>query len=352
MLCVILIQVFDDFPMSKEKIIDSLYKVMCTGTSPQSDNKVSNNDYFKRRVLGFRAEMEFEQTIKENSGYRFLEGGMFFSPKLDGSREMKNSFLYVTFDSLPPEDYRQIYDKISRWDEIKRMIYVKINLDDWGEEKFLVNTGNKREDTDILVPDYEFYDFDSQSGFIKTNADDFSSILSIGRERKNNAPKFKLRKREQFDYFGQYELDTLKKIYANRYFVDNKKRDVVMHMIDFDGFIIDESNTFIVEIKEKSPIKDTKHPDNRDKWAYGWDTRRLLWYKYIQQKIGLNVLYNIRQIDNRYDRNFVKWDSIFLSDFLKAVSWSSVRGGGGGEDTLTVPYEHFSDLKETIVRDV
>ena len=235
----------------KEKIIDSLYKVMCTGTSTQSDNKVSNNDYFKRRVLGFRAEMEFEQTIKENSGYRFLEGGMFFSPKLDGSREMKNSFLYVTFDSLPPEDYRQIYNQISRWDEIKKMIYVKINLDDWGEEKFLVNTGNKREDTNILVPDYEFYDFDSQSGFIKTNVNDFSSILSIGRERKNDAARFKLRKREQFDYFGQYELDTLKKIYANRYFVDNKKRDVVMHMIDFDGFIIDENNTFIVEISIK-----------------------------------------------------------------------------------------------------
>jgi len=121
-----------------------------------------------------------------------------------------------------------------------------------------------------------------------------------------------------------------------------------MHMIDFDGFITDEDKTLIVEIKEKSPIMDKKNPYDKNKWAYGWDTRRLLWYQYIQQKIGFNVLYNIRQIDNRHDRNFVRWDSILLSNFLKGVSWSSVRSGGGGEDTLTVPYLHFGELKDLL----
>ena len=124
-----------------------------------------------------------------------------------------------------------------------------------------------------------------------------------------------------------------------------------MNTIDLDGFILDNRNTFIVEVKEKSPIKDSKHPEDEEKWLYGWDTRRLLWYKYIQQQIGLNVLYNILQIDNRDDRNFVKWDSVFLNDFLRSVSWSNVRGGGGGEDTLTVPYGHFSDLKDALSRD-
>lgn len=121
-----------------------------------------------------------------------------------------------------------------------------------------------------------------------------------------------------------------------------------MHMIDFDGFIIDDKNIFLVEIKEKSPIKPAKYLDDEREWAYGWDTRRLLWYKYIEQKIGINIFYTIRQIDNRDDRNFVKWDLISLGDFLRVVSWSSVRGGGGGEDTLTVPYSHFSDLLDLI----
>jgi len=346
--CVILLQMLQDEHLTKEKIIDSLYKVMCTGTTSLSDNRVTNNDYFKRRVLGFRAEMEFEQTVKESSKFSFLEGGMVFSSKLDGSNNMKNDFLYVTFDSQPPEKYEFIYRQMAQWNEVRKLIYVKINLDKWSEEEFLVKENNNKKTTNILTPDYEFYSFDISIGFSKANSNDFSSILSMGRERKNNTPVFPLRKREQFDYFNEYSLDTLKKIYAERYFVDHKKRSVVMHMIDFDGFITDEDKTLIVEIKEKSHIIDKKNPYDKNKWAYGWDTRRLLWYQYIQQKIGFNVLYNIRQIDNRHDRNFVRWDSILLSNFLKGVSWSSVRSGGGGEDTLTVPYLHFGELKDLL----
>jgi len=351
--CVILIQMFNDVTVSKDNLIDSLYKVMCTGTHTASDSKVSNNDYFKRRVLGFRAEIEFEDAIiNSNKGFKFLEGGMFFSPKLDGSKSMKNSFLYVTFDTLPPDEYTNIYSKISSWNEVERLIYVQLNLNHWTEESFTVKIDGKLCSTNILVPVYEFYDFDFRNqSFTKSNNEpnDFFSILSIGRERKNKAPTFALRKRDHFDFFNDYDLDTLKKIYANRYFVDNKKRQVVLHMIDFDGFIIHEDKIFIVEIKEKSPIKDKKEPEDLNKWSYGWDTRRLLWYKHIQQEIGFDVLYNIRQINNRDERKFIQWDSIFLSDFLKGVSWSSVRGGGGGEDTLIVPYLHFKRLEENLI---
>ena len=46
--------------ITRDQIIDSLYKIMCTSTTTAIDNKVSNNDYFKRRVLGFKAEIEYE----------------------------------------------------------------------------------------------------------------------------------------------------------------------------------------------------------------------------------------------------------------------------------------------------
>ena len=72
--CVILIQMFRDVTVSKDNLIDSLYKVMCTGTHTATDSKVTNNDYFKRRVLGFRAEIEFEDAIINSSkGFKFLE---------------------------------------------------------------------------------------------------------------------------------------------------------------------------------------------------------------------------------------------------------------------------------------
>ena len=42
---------------SKEELIESLYRIICTSTSTVGDSRVENNDYFKRRVLGFKAEI-------------------------------------------------------------------------------------------------------------------------------------------------------------------------------------------------------------------------------------------------------------------------------------------------------
>jgi hypothetical protein len=120
-------------------------------------------------------------------------------------------------------------------------------------------------------------------------------------------------------------------------------------IIDLDGFIIKNDKIMLVEIKEKSPIIG-KDPVNLVDWRYGWDSRRILWYLYILKKTKLSVLYNVRQIDNRIDRNFVQWDSIFIDDFLRGTSWSSSRGGGGGEDTLLAPYLFFHRLEDILTK--
>jgi hypothetical protein len=112
-----------------------------------------------------------------------------------------------------------------------------------------------------------------------------------------------------------------------------------------DGFILRNDKVILVEIKEKSPIEDG---DSMAKWQYGWDTRRLLWYLYLLKKLDLSVLYNVRRVNNRTDRVFVQWDSLFIDDFLKGVSWSNSRGGGGGEDTLLAPYLYFKRLDKIL----
>ena len=115
----------------------------------------------------------------------------------------------------------------------------------------------------ILVPDYKLYKFDRETKcFIESKDNDFSNILQIGTKRSKKTSKFHLRKRDHFDYFKKYDLITLKKIYADRYFLDKKKNeDVVLNTIDFDGFITKKERTIIIEIKEKTPIKPkTKKP--------------------------------------------------------------------------------------------
>jgi hypothetical protein len=121
-------------------------------------------------------------------------------------------------------------------------------------------------------------------------------------------------------------------------------------ILDLDGFIIKNKKIILVEIKEKTPNKNKKL-NEKIHWQYGWDSRRLLWYLYLLKKINFTILYNVRQIEEREERKFLQWDSIWINDFLNGVSWSFSRGGGGGEDTLSAPYSYFKNLK-TILEEI
>ena len=121
-------------------------------------------------------------------------------------------------------------------------------------------------------------------------------------------------------------------------------------ILDLDGFIIKNKKIILVEIKEKTPNKNKKLNEEIH-WQYGWDSRRLLWYLYLLKKINFTILYNVRQIEEREERKFLQWDSIWINDFLNGVSWSFSRSGGGGEDTLSAPYSYFKNLK-TILEEI
>ncbi len=323
---------------------------MCSATSTAGDSRVENNDYFKRRVLGFKAEIEFENLIKEFPSVNFLEGGQFISKKLSGSIEDKNFFIYTTISEDNQDNYVEVYKLISNWDEVKKLIYIKINLDDWKNEAFETKSSrySDREQNQILRPTFTFYLFNKDMGtFNEIEGGSFNVVLEnfpISERRPNLYP---LRKREQFDYFNEYEINVLQKIYATRYFLDVIMRKAQgRQIIDLDGFLSFSNQIILAEIKEKTPITDNLI--NAEDWQYGWDSRRILWYLYLLKKIKIPILYNVRQIDNRTDRKFIQWDSIFIDQFLSGVSWSSSRGGGGGEDTLLAPYLFFKRLQDIL----
>lgn len=335
--------------MNKKDLIESLYKIMCSATSTAGDSRVTNNDYFKRRVLGFKAEIEFENLIKKYQSIRFLEGGQFISKKLSGSATDKNYFIYTTISEDEPSGYLGVYKIISNWNEVQKLIYIKINEEEWKIEDFETKDSrdSDRKIDKILKPNFTFYLFNKNTlAFEKIEGGDFNIVLdsfSVSDRRPN---LFHLRSRNQFDYFDEYETNVLKKIYATRYFLDVVMRKAQgRQIIDLDGFLSTKDTTILVEIKEKSPIMDST---DEQKWQYGWDSRRILWYLYLLDKIKIPVLYNVHQINNRNERFFIQWDSIFINEFLSGVSWSSSRGGGGGEDTLLAPYLFFHRLENIL----
>ena len=334
----------------KETLIDSLYKVMCSSTSTAADARVSNNDYFKRRVLGFRAEIGFENELNNFQELSFLEGGQLISTKLSGLSDDRNNFIYVTLSTDAEAGYKNIYKIISDWPEVEELIYIKILPSEWETETFQIRevaSGPKIERS-IYKPNYEFYTYNKISDLFELyRPNDFSCILNRFETATRSPSIYPLRKRDQFDYFNDYDLNVLKKIYANRYFLDLIMRKARgRQIIDLDGIIDNGDSLTVVEIKEKSPIKKDEQDSNT--WQYGWDSRRILWYLYLQNKIQLKVLYNVRQIDNREERNFIQWDSIYMDEFLEGVSWSNSRSGGGGEDTLLAPYSFFTRLESKL----
>src|SRR3989344_9246016 len=336
--------------ISNENIVESLYKIMCSGTSTMADSRVENNDYFKRRVMGFKAEVAFEDLVKQYPSVTFLEGGQFISKRLSGVSEDRNLFLYTTVSSDDPDLYKEVYETVSSWAEVGDLFFIKIKNNDWGEEAFKtrVERGSEIKDDEILKPKYTFFLYDKKSRtFKKHPIQDFGCILNHFNGHTRTPNLYHLRKREQFEYFKNYDIDVLKKIYGNRYFLDVILRQAQgRQIIDLDGFLKTNVKLIMVEIKEKSPIKNDE--GDQETWQYGWDSRRILWYLYLFKKVGLNILYNVRQIRNRNDREFVQWDSISIDDFLKGTSWSSSRGGGGGEDTLLAPYTFFTRLENML----
>jgi len=335
--------------IDKSLVIDSLQKVLCTATSTASDSRVENNDYFKRRVLGFKAEIEFENVVKKYSkDLKFVEGGQFISKRISGTEADKNKFFYTTIDYDNPDAYLAVYKKISQWDEVEEMIYIQLLEDDWSTESFKITKKNgKKATSTIIKPKFIFYSYVKETQtFEHHKIQDFSLILRYFNQPERSPSLFKIRGDSQFKYFEEYDLRTLKKIYATRYFLDNIMRQAqARQFIDLDGFIIKGDKIVLVEIKEKSPIKDD---DNEVNWRYGWDSRRLLWYLYLLNKLSLPVLYNVRRINNREERKFIEWDSLYIHDFLKGVGWSNSRSGGGGEDTLLAPYLYFKRIEEIL----
>lgn len=324
---------------------------MCTATSTVSDSRVENNDYFKRRVLGFKAEIEFPDYLSSrDSNYKYIEGGQFISTRLSGRKDDKNSFIYTTVSDKEPDNFLEIYQTITSWREINELFYIRIMPTDWTVDDLEVKElrGSNKKKKKILIPDYTFYRYDKKK-YIFSECDDqnFNCILKFFSKPTRKPSVFPLRKREQFNYFNDYDLSVMRNIYANRYFLDVILRQASSRqIIDVDGFLKIKSDIHLVEIKEKSPI--TNNSIDSMKWQYGWDSRRLLWFLYLHKHLGLKVIYCIRQIEERTIRNFIKWDCINLDTFLSGVSWSNSRSGGGGEDTLIAPYLYFTDLNQAI----
>lgn len=330
--------------LTASNLVDSFYHILSTSTGRGEDSTLENNSYYTRRVRGFMAEIEIVKKIEE-LGFQLLEGGQLFNFR----NEEINQFTYSTIDDLDPDAYLEIYKRFAAWDEIHTLFYIKIITNSWVTENYTIKDpndpkGKKLSQVEILKPKFETYQYNiNEKSFFKL-ADSFD-ILENNFKKKDSERRFKLKDKDNFEYLKKYDIEILKKIYATRYYLN-----VTLHsyknkfMQDFDGFFIKDNKIVVLEVKEKEPIENEKSPEDKTLWAYGWDTRRLLWFTHLYNRIYLDTLYIVRRVHKEgASRDFEGWDSIFLSNFLKNTAWSYNAKG-----TQIAPYSSFDAIENNL----
>ena len=325
---------------TKQEILDNLHTLL---TSERSQNRF----YFNKSV-SFRYELEFSEICKRQK-IKTLDGGMFLLRKTP-----EFYFVYITISSDRKEDYSSFYDNLRKFDKesLRHLFFAEIDGWDANKTKIKAKSGPEYildisqprtcptidpkpkqilQDTTILTPKINFYEYDE--GNWKT--------VSLSDIRKHFEPvkEAAYSKKQSFlDYMNEFPIDSLRDIYCNRFFMGVSMAGITESISDIDKIIIKNEKFILVEVKNKEPWWDEKHPNDTKHARFGWDFRRLSWYLLLKQKTGMDVQFVVAHIDNRESRNIVAWKDIMMDDWCKCADW-----GGEMQGNQMAPYEEFSD---------
>jgi hypothetical protein len=113
---------------------------------------------------------------------------------------------------------------------------------------------------------------------------------------------------------------------------------------DVDGIFWGQQFTYPLEIKEKTPAKDTKLGE-----FFGLDIGPFVKLAFYAAKRGnLHSLFIVREINNVQARQLVNWWYITYDDLAQYASWVSRSGGtnmqGGGSSVVKIPKAEFKPL--------
>ncbi|MGD0495474.1 MAG: hypothetical protein ABSB28_05475 [Candidatus Bathyarchaeia archaeon] len=149
------------------------------------------------------------------------------------------------------------------------------------------------------------------------------------------------------DRYQVLDLHVLESLVLNQVFFNSFVKELMKKPVadpyDVDGFFVSyEGKILPLEIKEKFPFE-----ANRVK-LLGIDAGRILMLMRICLPLDCNGLYIIREVEDSPQRRFVGWKMTTLDSIVMNSNWTLQAGGtgmtGGPTQTVTFPYECFSDL--------
>ncbi len=335
--------------MIKEDILKGIHhliynNVFCSDPNSTKWTGIAANGY-EKRILGFKAEIEFKRKLKAENKFDIFDGGILL-PLVPKSKSIDQP-VYLTISSNPiNEDYKNIYSKLSKLNG-PRLFFVHY-LDQDYVLKDIMDIGVYIRFTDCNVYEFLAGEFVEQPNGINEIKNTFST-----KSYKRYKGKYKLREANGAFIkrtLGHYERAELLDILMTRLFFDGhigfgKKKGIVS---DIDLIVKDKSNqqyTFL-EIKEKDRSKTPPH-------GFGMDISRMNDILDLSSITQTSYAYIVKHVNNQTERKFIEWLSINMHDFKKETAKKlHVRDGGRGMATATsskpktvvVGYEAFDKV--------
>lgn len=316
---------------TSSKLVESLHSILSGG--------MSNKNSYIRWCKGFKGEKEFKNKIKA-MGVESLEGGWFNYSRTD-SQIWSTVFWTVSAESELL--YTKLYKKICKLPEVCSLYFFKyIGINEKLIKNPLYDPMKNNGLMEIIEPSFEIKKYlPIKKQWINSSIEDFKSGLQTKRITRCN-----LKSNDELVYLKSWAENELEILYANRYVLSVILADVKGYCTDLDHVILADEKMIVVEQKAKDPANKFKvkgdifgetHPE--EKWGFGWDGRRILWYTRLEKFTGLSVLYVIKELDNQIDRNEVGWKCCSLVDFASSVNW-----GSGSAETVLAPYQMFKEF--------
>ncbi len=170
---------------------------------------------------------------------------------------------------------------------------------------------------------------------------DFPEVLSDfkARTRRYNFLGF------QTDISSIPEL-SIPGLFTNEHIRISLQNKLMTESVDIDAIFWGERYTYPIEIKEKTPARDSKLGN-----YFGLDVGPFVKLSFYAAKKGnLHSLFIVREINNTEDRNLVNWWFITFEKLAQYASWVFSGGGrnmqGGSSCVVKIPMSEFSEMNQ------
>jgi len=189
------------------------------------------------------------------------------------------------------------------------------------------------------------YDFDSSELETVNIEDETEAWRTRGRSTEDDGGYL-----DKFtDAVSDFSDDVLKEMFYKEHFFSHHLKETYSFTgtyFDVDGLLVSGSEITPYEIKEKTAYQDSTE-------LFGLDVSRLIVMLRVALTRGLDPIYIVREVEEAeelhvFDREFIDWQSIRLSDVVRSSAWQIQGGGpgmtGGRTQTLMIPKSEFNTV--------